>query len=244
MLVRKPRAGILHTQFAVASDEQRGWDPMGECPPIAFSADGKTMAAQSAETVWFWNTETGEQGKPFAMRRELSSARMAFSGDGKYVALEGAVVGKWPGKRVLDVWDIAAARKTRGSSFQNNDDGFAVARSLAFLPDAQTLVSASKNEMAAWNVATSQVRVLPGRFARWPTVVAPCRGNRFAVDEYDPENKHRKITLWDATTLEPREVLWTPPASEPSAALIVAAVILLAVWAVRRRKTPSRQCAT
>ena len=210
----------------------------GVCPSMAFSADGKTLATQSSSGVWFWNIETGKQCKSMAIGRPLATDHLTRSSDGKYVAFSGFDYQSKYFELELEVWDVAASKKMPRLPLDiEPDDQVDLSNSLAFLPDGRTLLFAG-GDLFAWDVETGAARNLPDDADTSATrLAAPCRGNRFAVAGI------QKIALWDATTLEPREVLWTPPAGKPSATLIAAAVVFLVVWAVRRRKKLTRQCA-
>lgn len=229
----------LHVRMLNAGDDAT--PQVGSCPRLAFSCDGKTLAAQSSEAVQFWHVETGEQGKTIEIGQVLSDDHMAFSGDGKYLAASGFDFDYAAGefKFELHAWSLATSKKLLPPPLsQEPDDAFDGSNSLAFLPDGRTLVSVG-DTFRAWDLETQEVHHLPSNADARPTMLAaPRQGNRFAVANF------QKITLWDADSLVPREVLWTPPAGGPSTTLIAAAVVLLMAWAVRRGRKLSRQCAT
>lgn len=211
----------------------------GNCPSMAFSADGKTLVTQSSSGVWFWNIETAERCESIAIGRPLASVHLTRSNDGKYVAFSGWDLQSTYFKLELEVWDAAASKKMPRLPLDiEPDDPIDASNSLAFLPDGRTLLFAG-GDLCAWDVETGAPRSLPDDAdTSAMRLAAPCWGNRFAVADI------QKITLWDAATLEPREVLWTPPAGGPSTMLIAAAMVLFMVWAARRGKKLARQCAT
>lgn len=213
----------------------------GDCPPIAFSGDGKTLAAQSSAAVWFWNVETGELGKRLAIDHGLFAPRMAFSGDGRYVAFNGYDSQSAEDEYKLDVWDVATSKKipTLPQS-EETEDAFGGTYSLAFLPDARTLVAADQIlHLRAWNLQTREVQIVANDAQATPTMLAaPRRGNRFAAANFE------RITLWDATTFEPREVLWTPPARSQPIPVVLGAAALLLIWTFRSAKQLRRRCAS
>lgn len=211
----------------------------GDRPPIAFSGDGKTLAAQSSAAVWFWNVETGELIKRLAIDQGLFAPCMAFSDDGRYVAFNGYVSQSAQEEFKLDVWDVATAEKIPFlPQSEEPDDAFAGSYSLAFLPDARTLVGADEMlHLRAWDLKTRKVRVLANNAHAPPTMLAaPRGGNRFAAANF------QTITLWDAATLEPREVLWTPPGRSQPIPVVLGAAALLLIWMFRSAKKLRRRC--
>ncbi|HVW35892.1 MAG TPA: hypothetical protein VHB99_01265 [Pirellulales bacterium] len=211
----------------------------GDVPAMAFSADGKTLAIASAQSASFWETETGERLHSLATDHPGGPTAMAMGGDGKWLALCGYdSQSDEPGLQ-LEVWDVAAAKKAPElPDSQDLDNAVAGADSLAFLPDGRTLLFAG-GQLRAWDVETGMVRtVSDDDDASTLMLAAPREGNRFAVADF------QKVTLWDATTLAPAGVLWTPPTGEPSLTMLIAAVVLFVIWVSRRNKKRLRQCAT
>ena len=215
--------------------------PGGGYPPIAFSADGKTLAAQYSTAVWFWNVETGERGNTFEIGQVLSDVHSALSSDGKYLASSGFDLDYAASelRYELHAWNVATSKKlVPPPQSQERSYAFDGSNSLAFLPDGRTLVSAGYT-LRAWDLESRKDHALASDLNAQPTMLAaPRQGNRFAVADL------QTITLWDATTLQPRESLWTSLAGGPSFMLLIAAVVLFTVWGVRRSKKLARQCAT
>ncbi len=138
-----------------AGTEQMHWEFENPMYTVAFSPDGKTLAAGGGnpsrtgsfgeEAVWLWDVTTGGQ-KGILKEHEFSTVwDIAFSLDGAILA-SGNAAG-------ITLWDISTG-KPRASLGDNST------LSVTFSPDGTLLASGSVNgTVHLWDVATSQEQV-------------------------------------------------------------------------------------
>jgi hypothetical protein len=108
--------------------------------PLAYSADGKTLATVSGDgIVRLWDAATGKETRPLKGPEALIQA-VAFSPDGQALALRDAI-----GK--VRLWDTAADKELRAM------DGGSPAAHLVFSPDGKTLTSGGN----LWEVRTGRL---------------------------------------------------------------------------------------
>ena len=114
---------------------------------VAFSPDGKTLAAGSGDkTVRLWDVETGKLLRTLTGHGDVVRS-VAFSPDGKTLA-SGSI------DKTLRLWDVRTgnlAATLKGHSL----------KSLAFSPDGQTLASGGHDKtVQLWDVARKEQRAL------------------------------------------------------------------------------------
>jgi WD40 repeat protein len=124
----------------------------GPTRALAFSPDGKTLAATAGARVVLWDVATG------AKRRELTGFKgavscVAFTPDGRLVAAGGQ---DGPKDGVVRFWETATG-KDAGPPLKRSR----VVEALAFSPDGKTLATggleseaASQDTLTLWDVAT------------------------------------------------------------------------------------------
>jgi WD40 repeat protein/transcriptional regulator with XRE-family HTH domain len=151
-----PDGGTLAVAFARGADGMIGLlDPVtgrklrtitvpdGSVRGIAFSPDGRTVAAASVTTVRVWDVATGRKRRGFTGHPYPEA--VAFGPDGRTVAAAGL-------DGLVRVWDVATGRtRTVGGRI----DG----RAVAFSPDGRTYaVVRAGGSVQLWEVATGIVR--------------------------------------------------------------------------------------
>ncbi len=173
---------------------------------LLFSPDGKTLAAMSSGTTGSGIIQlfdvTTRQPIDSPLGGEESFASMAFSPDGKFMAL-GNTVG------VIDLWGVQAHQVL---SLLVGEKGFVT--SVAFSPDGKTLASRilipstdhpPRGEIVLWDLDKAQ---LIGQ----PLIVHTATGGEVGLTSmaFSPDGKtlasiddNGAITLWDATTRQP-----------------------------------------
>ena len=129
--------------LGVAVPPQRGGAVFDGIGPVAFSPDGKTLAARDEKgSVRLWNVTTGRQvGHGIGS----ATASVAFSPGGKILA-----IGRAGGS--VQLWDVAT-----GQQIGSLDTHSGQVNSVAFSPDGKTLATGDDSGAARlWDVAAAQ----------------------------------------------------------------------------------------
>lgn len=94
---------------------------------LAFSPDGKTLAATPGQTLTLWDTATGQLRAKYATPGRFPD-RIRFTADGQYLLmLEERMVRKWDNVAGRDVGGFAGPRRTRFHGLALHPDGQRVA---------------------------------------------------------------------------------------------------------------------
>jgi WD40 repeat protein len=163
----------------------------GAVTSVAFSADGKTLAAGSEDhTVRLWDVATAKERMALGHLGPVSS--VAFDADGKRLAA-GSKTG------VVRLWDIAAQDWHRGVKGHEER-----VRSVTFSPDGGTLATGSADNLVIlWDVARGEKkRVLRGHANYANSVVFSPDGRTLASGSGD-----KTVIVWDVAKGEKKRVL-------------------------------------
>jgi WD40 repeat protein len=126
--------------------------PGGEILALAFSPDGKTLAAGADDLVGLWDVATGKQRTTLRLGRRSRVVSVAFSPDSKTLATGG---GDEDAEGEVKLWD-AATGKERATL----PGGRAPVYSVAFSPDGKTLASGrfADGSVRLWDMAAGKER--------------------------------------------------------------------------------------
>lgn len=129
------------------------YHPSGAAQSLAFSPDGKTLAA-GKEIVRLWDIETGDELTKFPKQPRFVGA-LAFSPNGKILA-----AGDYAG--AIFLWNLPARDQLSPVSITGHNT--LPITSFAFTKDSKTLASGSQDStIRLWDVATkNQQLVIPG----------------------------------------------------------------------------------
>jgi WD40 repeat protein len=118
---------------------------------LAFSGDGKWLAAADGSSVAIWDLAAGRKAGTLA--GQLSAQDLAFSADGKQLITGGSALG---------VWDVTSGKLTRTVA--------GAAQSLVLSPDGRWLAANPKGTLEIWDTRT-WTRATPeppvGQFIWW-----------------------------------------------------------------------------
>jgi WD40 repeat protein len=178
----------------------------GRMDDVAFSPDGKVLAAVSPAQVQLWDVEKGTPlGAPIEHGR-FGVRCATFSPDGKLLATAGNSNGKGleeGGTDSIRFWDIAT-RKPLGVPLPQPS----FVRVMRFSPDGKDLrtIGHLKGEDSVfhrWDVSTGKAlstRALPDRY--WRTSTISPRGTYFVMMS-DRSAYPGKVEIWDVATGKP-----------------------------------------
>jgi WD40 repeat protein len=160
---------------------------------LAFSPDGKILAAVTGDSVTLWDVETGEPiGEPLEQAAHILA--LAYSPDGSLLA-SGAEDGQ------IMLWDTSQL-DAGGTVLNGHSEGV---YDLAFSPDGKLLASASIDAtLRLWDMQTREQAGEPISHPLFAFFSAP-----FASVTFSPDGKilaagelQGDITLWDTATRE------------------------------------------
>jgi WD40 repeat protein/serine/threonine protein kinase/tetratricopeptide (TPR) repeat protein len=149
---------------------------------VAFSPDGRRLAAASSDRLRVWNAETGQE--VLALGGHAASIwDVAFSPDGEWLASAGG------DDRAVKVWNVGSPEVATLCESTR-----VVAHGVAFSPDSKQLVSASADgTVKVWDVAAGQVILtLRGHTDRVQSVAFSPDGRWLASASWDGT-----VKLWD-----------------------------------------------
>jgi sugar lactone lactonase YvrE len=173
---------------------------------VGISPDGKTLATTDQGDVLLYELATGKQLSVLKGERRSLPTCLAFSPDGKTLAVGRGTLRDAAG--VVDVWQLDTA--TLRDSYRGHAGGVT---SLAFSPDSKLLATGSLDKtVALWDTATGQQRtrilMIPS-FIAWAVAFSP-NGKAMAIATGPDDFRLRQpgdIKLWDVATETVRTTL-------------------------------------
>lgn len=175
--------------------EAHRMDRMAGLAALAFSPDGKTLAAGASHgrgSIWLWDVTTGREVRPpFG---QFGVSRLAFLPGGKKLA----VVRTNPSSNVPDLTGSIYDLKTEEGEFgfqvgRGAEDPRVLTRILAFAPDGGAVASITA---PGWNLVRNLIQNTQVRLTEPAQGVALAPEGAIlatSVDEHD-------VTLWDTAT--------------------------------------------
>ena len=166
---------------------------------IAYSPDGKLLAACDRNQVKIYDPETGELLQSLA-GHQMDTSVVAFSRDGTHIA-SGDILGH------IVIWDTAS-----GDSLRELTGHAAEIEDLTFTPDGKHLITASADAtMKIWDIATSDLlRDYTDFTGLVDSVAFNLDGTRFAFTSEDGLQVFDFSTTADITTLTDHETFALP----------------------------------
>lgn len=164
-----------HSRFGQGSSE---W-----INDLAFSPDGKMLAAAGTDRITIWNAATGEVGTRIEKKMGLVR-NLAFTSDGKTLL---------SGDSKIHVWDVVTGKERR-----QLDPHLESLQSIAFAPDGKTVAAGTfYNTIRLWDVASGRDLFPdpPGHSAAVITVAYSLDGKHLLS-----AGANRQTWLWDTAT--------------------------------------------
>jgi WD40 repeat protein len=188
-------------------EERTFTGPTGKLNTVAFSPDGKWLAAAGATAglVHLWNAERGEEA--LVLKGHVGGiAAVTFSPDGKRLASAGA-------DQTLRLWDPGSGeQRTLLSGHEIGLTG------VAWSPDGTRLASCSLDRtVKIWDAATGQEALTIEGDGDRPVGVAFSPDGRYLAAAYGELNYPQlrgEAKLWDVSPADGRSVPQAPPAGK------------------------------
>lgn len=168
----------------------------GPAKVVAFSPDGKTLAAVDGRKVKLWDPSTGK------LRRTLPGHEQpvrsaAFAPDGRTLATGARMAGGAESGGEVKVWDAESGKPKRALALEGSD-----VNALAFSPDGRLLVAGGLKGLWCWDAGTGELKhKMPSSAAVLALAFSP-DGRTLASGAFD-----ERVRLWDMTKWEVRQTL-------------------------------------
>ncbi len=184
LATKKERATLQgHTK-----EDRETTEPAYPVESVAFSPDGKTLAAASHDmTVKVWDVATSRRSTLQGHTHAVYS--VAFSLDNKTLASSS-------GDKTVKLWDLATNKER--ATLQGHTESV---MSIAFSPNGKILASAGVDKsVKLWDVATGkELATLQGTEAVWSVAFSP-DGKTLASAGGSISNAPGELKLWDVAT--------------------------------------------
>jgi RNA polymerase sigma factor (sigma-70 family) len=162
----------------------------GAIVAVAFSPDGKILAAGGGDFLYLWKVSTRELQFSFRGHGGNTVSCVAFSPDGKMIA-----VGAWD----LKVWAADSGKELANLGRQRKGRAWPV----VFAPDGKTLVTGYGETVKLWEVATWRERAaLKGHERQVSSLAFAPDGKTLATGSWDGT-----VKLWEFATAKERKTL-------------------------------------
>lgn len=158
------------------------WWENGDVNAVAFSPDGKWVAAGGLRGLRVWDATTGKLEKEIATNAAILA--LAYAPDGKTLAA-GAFT------RFAHLWDTATWKEMVLKGHKSE------VRALAYSPDGTTLVTGGVGEVKVWDASGELRQTVKHSDTVWAVAFAP-DGKRVAVGSGEPRADLKgAVGLWD-----------------------------------------------
>jgi WD40 repeat protein len=164
-----------------------------EPTPIAFSPDGKVLAARRDRTrIDLWNAETGRRLHTLVAASYRGPTLLAFSPDGRKLLSVGGDF--WGGDNVIHLWDV-----TEGKELLPYPGHGAPVSSVAVSPDGKTVATAGREGVVhLWDRSGRHLARLDGPRGRRTEVAFSTDGRRLTA--WAAFRGDGTLWIWDART--------------------------------------------
>lgn len=193
---------LRHLPGEPVSRLNRWGEPSGPAPAwgIAFSPDGKLLAAASTDAVRVWETETGH--RRFKLPNHFAVRRVAFTPDGRHLLSTAGQIGHGRAEGDLRLWQVSdgkeVARFPRLRS-EAADSFWDLAFPTRPTPGQPKWIAArTMDEIVVWDQeARRELRalVLPGPINHLATLAGNATGELLAAGHWDGQ-----LVLWEPGT--------------------------------------------
>jgi WD40 repeat protein len=131
------------------------YSPLYEVMSVAYSPDGTLLAASGTSGVQIFQTSTGKLLRCFPTSSEVFAFAVAFSPNGKFIAVGGEGVDSTTNQIVgeVELWEVSS-----GSLLTSFGTSAVIVRCVGFSPDGATLVDGGLDQtgglLECWNISS------------------------------------------------------------------------------------------